>query len=319
MPSTSKNIVVYIDGTGNKSDEQRPGRSPSNIHRLYELTIENTKQVSKYFKGVATSEWKVWNAKGGFSGLGGNSKKRKAYKYLENTYSSGDKIFLIGFSRGAAIVRDLANHIERKGIKGEKNVQIEAVGLFDTVAAFGIPVDIIGFNFQETNLGKELDLPNIVKYAYHLLAIDEQRDPFIPTLINAREGFEEVWFAGVHSDIGGGYADRKLADITLRYMACRLAESHGVLFDENRISQIDENLAGKGDPADNDDKHHGLKLGLRTLTMKRNDKLSDEAVTIHLSVARKMQGSDYYPKNVVKLNGGYKVVDNRGVEVSGLL
>jgi uncharacterized protein (DUF2235 family) len=67
-----------------------------------------------------------------------------------------------------------------------------------------------------------------VDAAYQALAIDERRGPFAPAVWKQSEDgkgsdqqLEQVWFAGVHSDIGGGYADSRLADLALRWMADR--------------------------------------------------------------------------------------------------
>jgi hypothetical protein len=66
------------------------------------------------------------------------------------------------------------------------------------------------------------------------LAIDEERDEFVPTLwtgtVPAGCSIEQVWFSGVHSDVGGGYNDRSLADIPLVWMA-RKAEADGLAVD----------------------------------------------------------------------------------------
>jgi len=82
------------------------------------------------------------------------------------------------------------------------------------VAAFGIPINL-GFNFNRINLGYKLGLSKGVKYCYHALALDEARQAFRPTRL---QGACEVWFRGVHSDVGGGNDNHALNDITLRWM-----------------------------------------------------------------------------------------------------
>ena len=80
------------------------------------------------------------------------------------------------------------------------------------------------------NLFRDLTVAPNIKKAYHLVAIDENRDAFVPSLMNRDPGrIEEVWFPGVHSDVGGGYDPRRLADTTLHYMMARAGE-HGVKF-----------------------------------------------------------------------------------------
>ncbi|MCJ1410985.1 hypothetical protein MMC19_005073 [Ptychographa xylographoides] len=69
--------------------------------------------------------------------------------------------------------------------------------------------------------------PN-VQNAFHALALDEHRKPFSPTIWERPEGqelpfkLEQVWFPGVHSNIGGSYADTEIADISLAWMMSRL-------------------------------------------------------------------------------------------------
>ena len=74
----------------------------------------------------------------------------------------------------------------------------------------------------------------IVKHGCHALAIDEHRDEFVPTLWTGKapDGckIEQVWFAGAHSDVGGGYKERALADIPLVWMAEK-AEASGLVLD----------------------------------------------------------------------------------------
>jgi hypothetical protein len=80
------------------------------------------------------------------------------------------------------------------------------------VGAFGLA------NLGNTalNIGHHLELPRAnLQYCFHALALDERRPSFLPTRL---PGAEEVWFRGVHSDIGGGNGNRGLNDITLRWM-----------------------------------------------------------------------------------------------------
>jgi hypothetical protein len=106
---------------------------------------------------------------------------------------------------------------------------IHFVGVFDTVGALGVPVDgsrlIAMFNkrwqFHNT------DLSTTVHNAFQALAIDEKRRPFKPAVWNVQasapenQRVEQVWFAGVHSDVGGGYPDHAVSDIPLLWMVDR--------------------------------------------------------------------------------------------------
>ena len=116
--------------------------------------------------------------------------------------------------------------------------KIYFVGVWDTVGALGIPDDLPGWEevskvltgweqlwgFHDTQLSKD------VAYAYHALAIDEQRAAFKPTLWTQddqadHQELEQVWFAGVHSEIGGGTKDPSLSDIALTWMVERAVQA----------------------------------------------------------------------------------------------
>jgi hypothetical protein len=129
-------------------------------------------------------------------------------------FQAGDEILLTGFSRGGALARRFCSIIS----KNRPELLIYQA-IFDTVASIGLP-----------NLSKN-DRPNsevifeqghtlapTVKQALHMVSLDDKRKAFQPTLMNAESRILEVWFAGAHSDVGGGYYRDGLSDITLRFM-----------------------------------------------------------------------------------------------------
>jgi uncharacterized protein (DUF2235 family) len=111
-----------------------------------------------------------------------------------------------------------------------RQVKVRFLGVFDTVGALGVPIDWIkmitadlphlNLQFHDTRLCGNVDV------ACQALAVDEQRGPYEPTWWEEPEPGAprpekvlQVWFAGVHSDIGGGYADDKaLAEVPLGWM-----------------------------------------------------------------------------------------------------
>jgi uncharacterized protein (DUF2235 family) len=103
----------------------------------------------------------------------------------------------------------------------------ETVGVFDTVGALGLPVLTDIFQFYR-HVFHDRKLDSHVKCGLQALAIDENRKVFAPvpwdeSKEDGSRHLEQVWFPGVHSDIGGGYADdRTLADMTLAWMCERL-------------------------------------------------------------------------------------------------
>jgi uncharacterized protein (DUF2235 family) len=120
--------------------------------------------------------------------------------------------------------------------------RVHFIGVWDTVGALGIPVLGPGWanvlnrrwEFHDTDLSTMVDL------AYQALAIDEARGPFVPSLWNRQDEarnqvLEQVWFAGVHSDVGGGYDDCALAEIPLLWLVDRAARA-GLEFRQGHFS-----------------------------------------------------------------------------------
>ncbi len=124
-------------------------------------------------------------------------------------YRPGNKILVTGFSRGAALGRRFVALIEKQFKKANQLVPAPFVYelMYDTVAAMGIP------NMSKSSRPKSdvifengCSLPKIVIKALHCVSLDDKRKAFQPTLMNHQpEVVEELWFAGAHSDVGGGY------------------------------------------------------------------------------------------------------------------
>lgn len=112
-----------------------------------------------------------------------------------------------------------------------RDVPIAAIGVWDTVGAMGIPIyeneneraDL--FRFADTELSLK------VKRGFHALALDEHRIDFSPTPWTSRDGIEQTWFIGSHSDVGGGYPETGLSDIALDWMSRKFAEAGVILRD----------------------------------------------------------------------------------------
>jgi uncharacterized protein (DUF2235 family) len=150
---------------------------------------------------------------------------------------------------------------------------IQFIGVWDTVGALGIPID----GFRPPWLMKrwsfhDTDLSSHVRNAFHGLAIDERRAAFEPTLWTQQahsqgQQLEQVWFSGVHCDVGGGYRDAQLSAIALLWMvekarACKLEfagpqaapDARGPMRDSlstfyKLLGARDRRLAGKGGAA----------------------------------------------------------------------
>lgn len=225
--------TLLFDGTANGRDDVHP----TNIRLLHEAT-----PGSHYFEGPGNSDNFFVKAFGGGLGAGCLGIISDALTALAAVYKPGDKICVIGFSRGAGNARRAAFEICEDGVNGHFP-GIEFLGCFDTVFAatpFG--------PFQSRALFGDLHVHRDVKFAAHAVSLDENRKPFIPNLMNAREGVSEVWFRGCHSDIGGGYEKRGLADITLHWMLDQVHAAN-ITIDRSRLpslgsSPIESHLEG---------------------------------------------------------------------------
>ncbi len=133
--------------------------------------------------------------------------------------------------------------------------RIRFIGVWDTVGALGIPDYLPGWGTvsQLTSRWRELwgfhdtQLSSRVDCAYHALSIDEQRRAFKPTLWtgkpSAGQTVQQVWFAGTHSEVGGGASDHSLSDVALLWLAER-AREHGVEFKPGRLTAGAVDAAG---------------------------------------------------------------------------
>lgn len=129
---------------------------------------------------------------------------------------------------------------------GRKIPVIRFLGLWDTVAAYGLPVDEMTRGVSQWLWPLELPshtLHHSVQRACHALSLDDERTTFHPVLWNEKnearktkvprftsdERVSQIWFAGVHANVGGGYPDDSLAQIPLYWIA-QEAKACGLTF-----------------------------------------------------------------------------------------
>ncbi|KAJ7783742.1 hypothetical protein DFH07DRAFT_726840 [Mycena maculata] len=165
------------------------------------------------------------------------------------------------------------------------------VGVFETVGSLGLPEELSHhgpdirnlFGFNDQLLGEH------IQYAYHALALNETRADFncckfeqSPHGLQKGQVLRQCWFAGSHADIGGGWKDHDLADITLFWMAANL-EDH-ISLDYGYLGS----LPRPGGPWGTEPPHNPLvgiyevaKKIQRTLPMETNNVTHE---TIHCSV-----------------------------------
>ncbi len=176
------------------------------------------------------------------AGVGINRQIKRAYLFLARNFRPGDRIVLMGYSRGAYAVRSLAGLIDRMGLlraaqiepetldriydcyrtdpqsaearairlsRCHAEVPIHFLGVFDTVRALGLRwpglwrVVPLPHRFHSHGLGRA------TRIARHALALDERRDAYAPVLWETTEEqatsgqVQQVWFRGSHGDVGG--------------------------------------------------------------------------------------------------------------------
>ena len=189
----------------------------------------------------------------------------------------------------------------RKNYCFESTTYIKFVGVWDTVGSLGIPLPLHKMQNLHKYKFHDVKLSSTIQYAYHALAIDERRKLFAPTLWEISETakkdetnwqtVEQRWFAGVHSNIGGGYKDCGLSDVALDWII-RKAQMVGLCyFDPPKISVkkdvINGTLTNSYTPL-----YWFWRPYTRTISAKDNQVVDD-------SVWERMAGNpNYRPKNL---------------------
>lgn len=208
MTDHPRTHVFLFDGTMNGHDDEHP----TNIRKLFPA-MRTVEQQPFYFPGPGNEDENglFMELLGGAFGLGSTDIRDAALGVLDACWQPGDLIAVLGFSRGAAIARMFC-------AAGEKPVCF--LGCFDTVGAF-LPRG----STRARRLFHDLNVASSVERAAHAVALDEDRKAFEPDLMNRRDGITEVWFPGVHCDVGGGYAETGHSDNALLWMVDEMAKA----------------------------------------------------------------------------------------------
>lgn len=157
------------------------------------------------------------------------------------TWGLIQRLFERGYRRGIES-RDRHSWEDLPFHAGGKAIPIHFLGVWDTVGALGIPDDMALLNlldnlqdhtFHDTRLGDH------IVNARHAVAIDEMRASFQPTLWSTSkpQQHRQLWFPGVHSDVGGGYRECGLSDGALQWMIDE-ARGCGLNFNPDMVRQV---------------------------------------------------------------------------------
>ena len=320
-----KNIAICCDGTGNEF-----GQNNTNVVETYLALDKDENQTTYYDPGVGTGGWEYHEERGQLramgdlaTGYGLQKNVEDAYRFLAERYEEGDHVYLFGFSRGAFTVRSLAGMIFKCGLlrAGHDNLIAYASKIYNTednagvagsfMHAFGrcCPIHFIGVwdtveslvmnaskRFHDATLNPD------VRFGYHALAIDERREDFLPspwdeTRAVAGQTIEQVWFAGVHSDVGGWYDDRGLSNISLHWMLGK-ASACGLRLAMPTEERLRPNPHGQA---------HRSDTGFWRIR-GRGERAIPDGARIHRSVIARMRNAanGYRPENLPK---AYDVVD----------
>lgn len=175
---------------------------------------------------------------------------------------------------------------------------IKFIGVWDTVGSLGIPLNAFQWINKKKYSFYDTTLSSIIDYAYHAVSIDEQRSNFQPTLwvkspnADSRatpQVLEQKWFAGVHSNVGGGYPDEGLADIALKWIIDK-AMATGLAFDEEAIKDyVKPNCEGT---------LYNSRTGIFALTSGKVRQISEDGIICDTVYDRMTKLSAYKPNNV---------------------
>jgi len=272
-----RNIVVCCDGTGNEFGDHNSNvvklYSALIVDGQNQIAYYHPGVGTMGAPNATNKLGKLWSMAMGLAfGAGLLANVGDAYRYLMNIYEDGDKVFLFGFSRGAYTARALAGVLHMFGllcpgndglipyilrlyarrtraaegmthtfqVASEfkatfcRNCPLHLVGVWDTVSSVGWIWDPVKLPYTAQNP----DMRN----GRHAVSIDERRCYFVNNLWGPAlpgQTVKQVWFAGVHSDVGGSYAEQEsgLSKIALEWMLCE-AVCLGLLVDPLRADKI---------------------------------------------------------------------------------
>ena len=270
-----RNLVIFCDGTGN----ELKARANTNVIKLHEMTLDDTTQTCFYLPGVGTRGssraltpiGRITTRLAGLAfGYGAKQNVVDGYTFLMRTWRPGDRIYLLGFSRGAYTARALAGMLRVVGLlrPEQENLVPYALKLFwkghgkdidwDHVEKFTAqfarsdfpkwarPVQFLGIWDTVKAIGwfrRRLQLPytrllKSVEVVRHVCSLDDWRAQYKAYILSENEmaderrDMKEVWFAGVHSDVGGGYeSNPELGHIAFQWIV-KQASAHGLRIDQ---------------------------------------------------------------------------------------
>ena len=328
-----KNIVICCDGTGNDEDDK------THVYRVSEAAREapKHKQAVFYDSGVGTKFSKLLamgfgaglsrNVRDGYRFLAKNYQpgddvfvfgfSRGAYtarslvSWISRFGVLSSKAWWLWFNRKVYNVYDAyrwRDH-ERGALLRERidkyrfnDVPIHGLGVWDTVGSVGVG-DLDRDEGDDGHWYHDMRLPDSVRHACHALALDERRGDYTPSPWTddecARDNVAQQWFAGVHSDVGGGYDDKTLGNVAYHWVLEQM-EAKGLILPDGYVNEIQADARGPIHDSIGDSK-------LRKLWERRpiGDRTAPPQDALHDSVQTRMNEGPHTPHPTLEPNGQY--------------
>ena len=278
-----KNIIIFSDGTCQKGGE---GYN-TNVYKLFNIIEDRTQnQIAYYDPGVGTNWRKITGSLSG-GGLSKNIIECYSFLFENFEAGDQIYLFgfsrgaatvrsLSAFIHHFGILPKSRPDLIKKAFKIYKKssakridananafvqkhhtmwTKIKFIGVWDTVSALGFPIKWVAVLLDNFFSHKfhNLDLSKSIEFARQALSIDERRKTFHPQIWTPtpeqveKEIVKQVWFAGVHTDVGGGYENPELSNITLKWFLKEAVSKGLIIYEKSKAyetiveSVIDEN------------------------------------------------------------------------------
>lgn len=295
-----KRIVICLDGTWQnpykmrQRDDGSRVLKPSNVLKLSRAVLpadpeDGRPQLTYYDAGIGALVKYAGRANrllsladrllGGIWGAGFEANVEEAFRFLAHNHEPGDRVFIFGFSRGAAQARALSRFLGwLGGVPGKGDayfgpllylhwittrgrgrpdevttadgrgpdrpmtpISIELLGVWDTVLALGSRLHTArGTSSGKWSFFVRPEPASCVRHARQALAIDERRFDYQPEIwlrCSDHQTLSQRWFAGSHTNVGGGYVEDGLANIPFRWLV-REASRLGLAFDHDYVKHF---------------------------------------------------------------------------------
>ncbi len=304
------NLCFYDPGVGSfKADvlgKAFGAGVADNIKQMYQFIVKNYEDGDRIFAfGFSRGAYTVRSLVGFITLVGlvtekDNRKKRRPKRTLPspqtvcirrayNTYRANK----------TPIFKDALKLLGKR--QEMKPCSVFGLGVWDTVGAIGLP----NFDKDKAAYGDHyyhhVALPKDITHAYHALSLDDERRNFAPVMFNRTpnntDNIREVWFPGMHSDVGGGYKTlasdpgaKDLSNISLKWMADRF--SRVLSFDRSEF----------GAPKPKGVMHDSANEKLYEVRVRTVPKHS----ILHPSVVQRIKGPLESPSPTREPNGVYR-------------